>query len=218
MSTRVWKYCRQAHLDDGLPMITAQNEMLDAYIAKHGYILAGETIALENGTQRDRNSIKEIIRQAENKNYDILLISHLDRLMRDTIPCMELCRELLEMGIRIIPVKSGMEFTMKMIEPYSFIKEAQKNRYKHHAPRSVACGVCGKNPMTVQGCRIGMVYVNGQLYPRIPFYGDPGERCHDCNALSGHFHHWGCDDEICPVCGGQLIGCDCEGVECPTIV
>ena len=41
---RVWKYCRQAHCDDGLPMITAQNEMLDAYIAKHGYILAGETI------------------------------------------------------------------------------------------------------------------------------------------------------------------------------
>ena len=99
MNIRVWKYCRQAHCDDGLPMITVQNEMLDVYIAKHGYVLDGETTALENSTQRDRNSIKEIIRQAENKRYDILLISHLDRLMRDTIPCMELCRELLEMGI-----------------------------------------------------------------------------------------------------------------------
>lgn len=55
--------------------------------------------------------------------------------MRDTIPCMELCRELLEMGIRIIPVKSGMEFTPKMIEPYSFIKEAQKNRCKYNVTR-----------------------------------------------------------------------------------
>ena len=143
MSMRVWKYCRQAHCDDGLTMITAQNEMLDAYIARHGYILAAEAVALENGTQRGRNSIKKIIREAENKRYDILLISHLDRLMRDTIPCMELCRELLEMGIRIIPVKSGMAFAMKIIELYSYIKEAQKNRYKHHVPRNAACGVCG---------------------------------------------------------------------------
>lgn len=70
--------------------------------------------------------------------------------------------------------------------------------------------------MTVQGRRIGIVYVNGQLYPRIPFYGGERERCYDCNALSGHSHHWSCDDERCHVCGGQLIGCDCEGVECPT--
>lgn len=64
----------------------------------------------------------------------MVLISHLDRLMRDTIPCMELCWELPGMGVRIIPVKSGMEFTMKMIELYSYIKGAQKNRHKHQYP------------------------------------------------------------------------------------
>lgn len=37
-------------------------------------------------------------------------------------------------------------------------------------------------------------------------------RCHDCNALFGHLHHWGCDAERCPACGGQLISCDCEDV------
>lgn len=88
MSTRVWKYCRQAHFDDGFPIIAAQNEMLDSYIAKHGYILVGTTRAIENGTQKDRDSIREIVRLAENKSYDILLISSLDRLVRDTIPCM----------------------------------------------------------------------------------------------------------------------------------
>ena len=216
MSMRVWKYCRQSFAFDGLPEIEEQEQMMDAYIAEHGYILAGTTYAIEKGIERNRRSINEIVRLAENKSYDILMVSKLDRLMSETGPCMELCRELLEKGIRIIPAKSRTEFTLKMIEPYSFVKEAQKNRYKHHAPRNTACGVCGKNPMTVQGCRIGLVYINGQLYPRIPFHGDPGERCYDCNALSGHFHHWGCDDERCPVCGGQLISCDCEDVECPT--
>ena len=27
-------------------------------------------------------------------------------------------------------------------------------------------------------------------------------RCHDCNALFRHLHHWGCDAERCPACGG----------------
>lgn len=39
---------------------------------------------------------------------------------------------------------------------------------------------------------------------------EEGERCHDCGALKGHYHHWGCDAERCPACYGQLIGCDCE--------
>lgn len=215
MNMRAWKYCRQAHYDDGFPLLQAQNELLDAYIADHGYTLAGTTEALEPGTQRDRDSLHEIVRLAKEGCYDILLISNLDRLIRDVIPCMELCRELLDTGIRIIPVKSGMEFTMKMIAPYSYVKEAQKNRYKHHAQHNAACAVCGKDPMKVQGCRGRIVYINGQPYKRIPFYGGSGERCYDCNSMSGHFHHWGCDGERCPVCGGQLISCDCKNIQCP---
>ena len=35
-------------------------------------------------------------------------------------------------------------------------------------------------------------------------------RCHECGARPGHYHHVGCDAERCPVCGGQLISCDCD--------
>lgn len=33
--------------------------------------------------------------------------------------------------------------------------------------------------------------------------------CVGCSAKKGQLHHWPCDDEECPFCGGQAISCDC---------
>lgn len=80
------------------------------------------------------------------------------------------------------------------------------------------CKLCGQEMLTADGCTVGKVYVDGVPYERIKC-GDPkdfdpemeeGERCHDCNAMVGQYHHFGCDAERCPVCGEQLISCDCE--------
>lgn len=80
------------------------------------------------------------------------------------------------------------------------------------------CLVCGQDMMQSDGCRVAVMYHCGEQYVRIPFRGFHGERCGDCKALSGNYHHWGCDLERCPVCGGQLISCECMDVECPVII
>jgi len=33
--------------------------------------------------------------------------------------------------------------------------------------------------------------------------------CHDCGAIEGAVHQYGCDMERCPFCGNQLISCGC---------
>ena len=34
--------------------------------------------------------------------------------------------------------------------------------------------------------------------------------CHDCGVQEGQLHEPGCDMERCPICGRQLITCDCK--------
>lgn len=35
-------------------------------------------------------------------------------------------------------------------------------------------------------------------------------KCHNCDVVAGQLHIPGCDWEICPTCGGQMLRCDCK--------
>lgn len=57
--------------------------------------------------------------------------------------------------------------------------------------------------------------IGGNDHRRIAYGGEPEDwgadqqPCHDCAAVKGQFHVVGCDVERCPMCGGQVISCDC---------
>jgi len=76
------------------------------------------------------------------------------------------------------------------------------------------CDICKKEMLTADGCKRLPIIHDGKEYEPIKvgdegdWYED-GERCRDCGAKAGHYHHPGCDCERCPICGGQLITCGC---------
>ncbi|MCL2775012.1 MAG: hypothetical protein FWD71_16935 [Oscillospiraceae bacterium] len=80
------------------------------------------------------------------------------------------------------------------------------------------CPFCKGDITKVIGCTLSVFIHEGKEYERFKVGGigdffegaDDDATCDDCGSLYGHYHHYGCDCEYCPVCGGQLITCGCE--------
>lgn len=98
-----------------------------------------------------------------------------------------------------------------------FIRTNQANIHmiRKEVNMGAICTDCKQDMSTADGCTWPLISKDGGktwVGRRLDgFTRFDGERCHDCAALHGHVHHYGCDTERCPFCGGQLISCDCNG-------
>lgn len=77
------------------------------------------------------------------------------------------------------------------------------------------CEACNREMLKANGCTFKYVQTfSGKYYKRMLVgeegWINPGGRCGDCGAKYGNYHHPGCDVERCPICGGQIISCDCD--------
>lgn len=85
--------------------------------------------------------------------------------------------------------------------------------------RGAVCEDCNQHMLEADGCVPSGFIVDSHDHkgwePRIPYNNEVLEnerethRCHDCGCKLGAIHHFGCDMEVCPTCGGQAAFCGC---------
>ena len=81
------------------------------------------------------------------------------------------------------------------------------------------CPACGQDKRDAESCGGPMLQVAGQVYERVRFGQESGNRweefdfCPECGVSHGGLHHPGCDIEECPRCRTQYLSCDCGEVD-----
>lgn len=85
------------------------------------------------------------------------------------------------------------------------------------------CTDCKQEIMTSKGCAFPYLSIGGKKCKRLTGGYEKGKefekdltktgeglRCHDCGAVEGNIHHFGCDLELCPIHRTPLMQCACD--------
>ncbi len=83
-------------------------------------------------------------------------------------------------------------------------------------PQEGSVASLGRNTtLILPRIRVG---ANGDMFNMQEYAEMKQDRCCDCGAPVGTFHHGCCDNETCPRCGNQLISCNCYDEYYTTLV
>lgn len=80
-----------------------------------------------------------------------------------------------------------------------------------HAPHD-PCDYCSSTLYSDQSCTKKTYddFVGVAPLDRLPFHGElPESHCLRCGTPNGGLHHFGCSEEVCPLCNEEQLYCDC---------
>src|ERR1700693_3524229 len=87
-------------------------------------------------------------------------------------------------------------------------RDGQLSKSAATVDHMAACPDCHREMRLASSCVTTLVVTVGdKRFDRVRHSADALEPCEDCGVKQGGVHHFGCDMELCPSCGGQLIMC-----------
>jgi len=112
----------------------------------------------------------------------------------------------------------GVTWAEMELEPWENPFDDDFDNDENDEATGFICPFCKGDITKVIGCTLSVFIHEGKEYERFKVGGvgdfyegiDTDGVCDDCGSLYGYYHHYGCDCEHCPICGGQMITCGCE--------
>lgn len=217
---RVYLFARVSLPERAYQKLEGQLAALKEHCKQKQYRIVG--MSSVTGMDEDGEADLEAIlaRIEEKKDVDILLLTNICRLTKDSRKMIVYLKRFEELNVQVETMDDGF---VKSRE-YRLLETpttAERDAAEMFQPMGANCKYCHGNMRHVDGCIRVPIKHNAEEYEPIKvgdpedslWNAEPNERCPDCNALYGHYHHPNCDLERCPVCGGQLIGCGCMDEE-----
>lgn len=118
-----WIYCRIDAPEDTHGALKGQYERLETYSAQMGFAVVGFSQDLGSGLDFDRPGLLAVREAVKDKDAQVLLVTSISRIGRDTAGTMEFIESLSSCGVRIF---SPMEGEIRP-QPFSFLSQLNLN-------------------------------------------------------------------------------------------
>ena len=109
-----------------------QRQLIANYLMEHGYDLAEFYIDIKTGTTDKRDGLKQLVKDAENGQFDVIVTKELSRLGRNVELLYSLKRLAETKGIRIITLDGQVDTAdptkSQMFGLYAWIYEGESQR------------------------------------------------------------------------------------------
>lgn len=111
---RAWLYCRIDAPEDLHGALKRQRQQLMDYAEQMAFKVVGSSQDLASGMNFDRPGLVRINEAAQARQLDVLIVSDVSRIGRDTIQTMDYLNQLEQMGVSAYsPLEGRLDFSLR---------------------------------------------------------------------------------------------------------